>query len=103
MPSPSTQVLLIEDHDPDAETINRLLRSVKTESFDISRVDTLAEGLAALERAPKPDVILLDLTLPDSHRSVSATSVLNHCASTPVIVLTGYADEQAALQIVQQE
>lgn len=96
-----TYILLIEDHDPDAESIKRLLRGPGAEQFSISRAKTLAEGLAKLSIQPRPDIVLLDLTLPDSHRSVSASSVLSHASDIPVIVLTGYADEKSALEIVQ--
>lgn len=102
MNSESTRVLLIEDNDADAATIRRLLRRARTPVFEIERARTLSEGLAQLERAHRADVVLLDLSLPDSHHSVSALSMLAHSPDIPVIVLTGHTDEQAALEIVQQ-
>lgn len=100
--SPTTKILLVEDSDPDAETIVRLLRRAEGHRFEIDRVGTLSAALTFLRNNTDPQIILLDLSLPDSHHSVSAQSMLAHVPDIPIIVLTGNSDEAAAVDLVHQ-
>lgn len=98
----TTTILLVEDSDPDADTILRLLRRAEGYSFRPIRVGTLSAALEYLKQGVRPSIILLDLSLPDSHHSLSAQSMLAHAPDIPVIVLTGNSDEAVALALVQQ-
>jgi CheY-like chemotaxis protein len=59
------RVLLIEDNPGDARLIRETLKDIKDFRFTLEHVDLLAEGLKRLA-SEKPDVLLLDLSLPDS-------------------------------------
>ena len=82
------RVLLIEDSRTDAELIEGLLAHRDDVRFDITLASTLTDGLAWLSRQT-PDVILLDLTLPDSERLETFQAVHNRSPATPVVVMTG--------------
>ncbi len=57
---------------------------------------TLAEGVA-LARRDKPDVVLLDLSLPDSSGLDTVHSIRAALPDVPLVVLTGHDDKQLAL------
>ncbi len=98
-------VLLVEDNPGDAKYIRRLLADASAlqsdgQTFDLTCVDTLAGGLDALH-AQESDVVLLDLSLPDSQGLGTLAQVQATAPALPIVVLTGLADQHAALAAVQ--
>ena len=98
-------VLLVEDNPGDAYLIRRMLADAsvagpESQPFDVTCVDTLAGGVRSVH-AGKSDVVLLDLSLPDSQGLNTLTSMQAAAPAVPVVVLTGLADESAALAAVQ--
>ena len=79
------KLLLVEDEDAIAEPLAKGLRS---EGFAVDRV---ASGLAALE-APEPDLVLLDLGLPDTD-GITVCRELRSRSSVPIIILTAKGEE----------
>ncbi|HEX7588095.1 MAG TPA: diguanylate cyclase, partial [Anaerolineae bacterium] len=94
------QVLMIEDSRVAAALIRRLLQEVNAVSFNITHVERLTEGLEHLA-AKAVDVVLLDLTLPDSSGLDTLKRVRDHAPEMPIVVLTGFEDETLAVQAVQ--
>src|SRR5262249_23481745 len=94
-------VLLIEDNPGDARLIEEYLKEVEGLSFRLERCERFVAGLDRLARGGI-DVVLLDLSLPDS-RGLD-TFVRLHAAApgTPVVVLTGFNDELLAVKAVQE-
>ncbi len=97
-------VLLIEDNPGDARLIREMLAALagagQTASFRLIHAGRLADGLAALVQTAA-DVVLLDLSLPDSQGLDTFLRVRAAAPETPVVVLTGLEDEQAALKAIQ--
>ncbi len=56
---------------------------------------TLAEGIAAA-RSSRPDVVLLDLSLPDSTGLATVQTMRAALPGVPIVVLTGYNDNTLA-------
>ena len=81
-------VLLVEDSRTDAELMASMLGRSGAARFDVTVVGTLADGLAWLTRR-SPDIVLLDLTLPDSERLATYRAVRNRKPDVPVVVVTG--------------
>lgn len=94
------RVLLVEDNPVDAQLTADLLGAWQGDTFCISSVSTLADGLSAIRRE-RFDVVLLDLSLPDTHGLTTVTQVLATSPGTPVVVLSGHDDHGLALQAVQ--
>jgi phosphoserine phosphatase RsbU/P len=92
-----TRVLLIEDNPGDAFLIQDELRS----GFDLVRVERLAEALEQL-RSGGFDVVLLDLSLPDSFGFDTFRKVHAAAPEVPVVVLTGMIDDDAAAQAMRE-
>ncbi len=91
------RVLLVEDSDDDAQLLNRALRGRR---FDITRAETLEAALQRLA-APCFDVVLLDLSLPDSSGFDTFQRIRRGASHVALIVLTGLDDEELGLKTVQ--
>lgn len=94
-------VLLIEDDPGDARiVIENLTYDPEELKFKIKTAQTLSQGLDTISNNVF-DVILLDLTLPDSRGIETLIRVREHAPELPVIVLTGVADKKTAIKAVQ--
>lgn len=94
------RILLVED-DPDDVWIMRSLLADHWECpFELIHVELLS---AALERCLLGgiDIILLDLTLPDCRGLETFLLVYAQAGDIPIVVLTGLADQTAAIKAVQ--
>ncbi|MDD5676521.1 MAG: response regulator [Kiritimatiellae bacterium] len=95
------KVLLIEDNMADAQLIVEILREEPKNAMEILHVNNLARGLEMLANGGI-DVILLDLTLPDSSGHNTFAMLAKHVPTMPIIVLTGTDDNDMAIRIVQE-
>ena len=92
-------VLLVEDNPADSLLIRSMLGESSHETFTFGNAETLAECYSLLEKRPF-DIVLLDLTLPDSHGLDTFSSVYSQATDTPIIVLSGIDDETLARRSV---
>jgi two-component sensor histidine kinase len=95
------EVLNFEDNAADALLVQHGLQQIFLMSFRVTTVQGLAEGLALLQEKSF-DVALLDLNLPDSDGLESFERLRTEAPDLPLIVLTGNADDQLAVQILRQ-
>ncbi|MGD8847136.1 MAG: response regulator [Desulfobacteraceae bacterium] len=95
------QVLLIEDDPGDARLVAQVLKKAGIGRFTLETVNTLADGLDKLSEQPY-DVVLLDLSLPDSFGTSTVDEVLQRAPDQPIIVLTGAKDEHLAMEAGQK-
>jgi signal transduction histidine kinase/DNA-binding NarL/FixJ family response regulator len=97
-------VLLVEDNRPDAELIALRLGSVtdpaNTTPVRLLLAETLAAASATLRREIV-DVIILDLSLPDSSGLEALHRVRAEAPGVPVIALTGREDHAMALEALR--
>jgi diguanylate cyclase len=93
-------VLLIEDNPGDARLIGEMLAEDLADPFCLSCVDRVSRGLEFLA-AQLPALVLLDLSLPDSHGLETFSKVYAHSPNVPIIVLTGNDDQSLALSAVK--
>jgi diguanylate cyclase (GGDEF)-like protein len=94
------KVLLVEDNSIDAQLTQDLLAEWPLDQFEITHAPVLAEGLISLGRG-RFDVVLLDLSLPDTYGLSTVTQVLATSPGVPVVVLSGHDDHPLALQALQ--
>jgi signal transduction histidine kinase len=95
------KVLLVEHNRDDIAILRALLLDAAPAAFDIIGADRLATALELVRRDPV-DVILLDLMLPDS-RGVETVACMQRAApNTPIIVLTGSADDSAGMMALRE-
>lgn len=97
----SVRILLIEDNLAEARLLQEYLHQAESKQFVLVHVKRLQEALNEL-RQNSYDVILLDLTLPDS-QGLSSLPILIGCVpSIPIVVLTNTNDEDLAIAAVRQ-
>jgi signal transduction histidine kinase len=101
MPVSTIKILLIEDSLAEARFLQELLKGAKFKQFSLVHVKRLAEALERL-KTDCFDVILLDLTLPDSQGLASLAPILSYAPSLPIVVLTSTNDDELALEAVRQ-
>ncbi len=95
------EVLLVEDNPGDARLIKEFLSDAGGTAFEIEVAQKLSHGLGALSEK-KFDVILLDLSLPDSSGLETVAKALSYAQQTAIIVLTGLDDEKLAVDAVRK-
>jgi serine phosphatase RsbU (regulator of sigma subunit) len=93
------RVLLVEDDDGDALLVQELLLLAGA-AVSLTRVRTLGEALERPQHGDGFDCILLDLDLPDAFGLTGLRRVRETMGDIPVLVLTGQADEQRAIEAV---
>ncbi|MFA6051048.1 MAG: EAL domain-containing protein [Methylobacter sp.] len=93
-------ILLIEDHKPDAVLLRELLSEDARQSFHLVHAERLEDGLALL-RQEHFDVALLDLSLPDAFGHDTFWRLHQQAPNLPIIVLTGLDDEDLAIKLAQ--
>jgi diguanylate cyclase (GGDEF)-like protein len=98
--SDGLKVLFIEDNLGDSRLIQELLSESRHIPIEFHRADSLASGLAYLSKGGM-DIVLLDLSLPDSQGLETLARVREHVPGMPVIVLTGLDDEKLGVEAVQ--
>jgi len=94
------KILLIEDSETDARLIREYFTSHEESQFQITVAQRLSDGFGKL-KTEKFDILLLDLSLPDSAGLGTVKKVTAISPDIPIIVLTGMKDEQIALQSVK--
>jgi signal transduction histidine kinase len=99
-PAEVIRVLLVEDDPEDVLLLRETLSDVPSVQFDVTHVGTLGEALPRLGE-PGFEVVLLDLSLPDSQGFETFGTVKASGSEVPVVVLTGLDDETLALRAVQ--
>ena len=97
---PPIRVLLVEDNPGDARLIHELLAEVEGR-FELETVPRLGQAMELLA-SNRFQLVLLDLSLPDSHGVESFQKVLAAYPHVPLIVLSGLDDEQLAVQTVRE-
>jgi len=100
----SLRLLLIEDSAADADLIWEALAAAGgpgVPRFELTHVSRLAEGLQRLAGGGIA-VVLLDLSLPDSHGYATFQRVRAHAPRTPIVVLSGLDDEALASRAVRE-
>ena len=94
------RLLLVEDESHDAAFIQRMLAEWPSARFEVEHCTRLAEALERLTETTF-DVVLLDLSLPDSQGLPTFEAVQQHAPGMPIVVLSGFDDEDVALDAVK--
>jgi PAS domain S-box-containing protein len=96
MDTDSMRILLVEDNPGDARLLEWYLSKPGTGNFQVRRTERLTDALRELA-ATRFDLVLLDLSLPDSNGLDTVRSARRAAGLTPIVVMTGLDDEETAL------
>ena len=98
-----TRVLLVEDNPGDARLVREALNDGLPGQFTVQVAESLKLALETLRTAiDEVDVVLLDLSLPDSQGLETYRAVHAQCSACPILVLSGLNDESIALKAVNE-
>lgn len=95
------RVLMVEDNDYYFRFIRQLLRHCPEPRFELDRAARLSEASQYLTWNT-PDVILLDLLLPDSDGIKTLTRIKQQSNGAPIVILTGSDDANIGLLSVSE-
>ncbi len=95
------KVLLVEDNPGDAFLIQEQFKAAKSYVYQLTHVEYLAQAISDLAQ-DSYDVILLDLSLPDSRGLETLKTLKEHSLAIPIVILSGINDEELAIQAVRQ-
>lgn len=100
MTTPKIRVLVIDDDDVDCMTAKRALADSQLPvKFEVETAGTMAKGIDKLNKG-RFDVAVFDLGLPDSSGLETVKSAVSAAGEIPVVVLTGWADDQAGISAI---
>ncbi|MBM4414672.1 MAG: response regulator transcription factor [Chloroflexi bacterium] len=97
MPDQPLRVMLVDDH----EIVRRGLRAVLAEPGIeiVGEAGTVAESVALAQRL-QPDVVVMDLRLPDGSGIEACRDIRAEVPGANVLILTSYADDHALFSAV---
>ena len=90
-------ILIVEDNPGDLFLLEETIKLTKLPLLSIQKAKSAAEAIAILSEK-KISIVLLDLSLPDSSGFNSFLQINEYASAIPIIVLTGLADTDLALE-----
>ncbi len=100
MEASALKVLLVEDSLSDAALLQESLLQEGGGAFKFALAESWAEAVAQLKEKSF-DVLLLDLTLPDTRGRETFVRARAEVPDLPIVVMTGQADEAVGLEAVR--
>jgi len=93
------KVLLADDH----SIVREGLRKVLEESREIEVIAEAADGETALDKAmkEKPDVAVVDISMPGLDGIEVVDRLKSYCAEIPVLILTMHEEEQYVIRAIE--
>jgi sigma-B regulation protein RsbU (phosphoserine phosphatase) len=98
--APPVHVLLVEDNPGDARLFQEMLAEAGP-SFSMEHVRKASEAAQRLSQG-HVDIVMSDLSLPDSQGMETFTALHNAAPNVPLIVLSGLDDETLAVETVRR-
>jgi two-component sensor histidine kinase/ActR/RegA family two-component response regulator len=95
------KILIIEDNPEDLRLIDEMLKEVKNPVFELHHSKRLSDGIRCLIRDGF-DILLLDLSLPDSVGLDTFFSIYEQAPEIPIVILSGFDDEETAVKAVSE-
>lgn len=94
-------ILIVEDNPGDRIILTELLQASVLDIQEIIYADNLALAIELI-KSKDIDIILLDLSLPDSTGLQTFITLQKYAAEKPVVILSGMADTDLAFQAIQE-
>lgn len=94
-------ILLVEDNPGDVRLIQEMLKSLPEPGYTLTCRERLSEARSFLDDR-HPEVILMDLGLPDAYGLEALEGIRSLVNGTPVVVLTAMNDQRLAHRALQK-
>jgi two-component system sensor histidine kinase UhpB len=92
-------ILVVEDNSGDFLLLKESIHQSNAPVGSLVRATTLKEAIQQLQRS-SPDIVFLDLYLPDSQGLISFNELKEHTTNSAVIILSGLSDTRVALEAI---
>ncbi len=92
------RVLIVDDHEVVREGLRALLRR-RSEMTIVGEADSVASAIAEA-RNTEPDVVVMDVRLPDGSGVEACREIRAYRPDTKVLMLTSYADDDAVFSSI---
>lgn len=98
------EVLLVEDNPGDARLIAEHLRETSdlVNDYRVTHVERVDDAVRKLTEGGKVDIILSDISLPDSSGEDTLVALNRAAKETPIIFMTGTNDEGLAVSAIHK-
>jgi two-component system nitrate/nitrite response regulator NarL len=83
------KVLVVDDH---RLFVDVLVPTLQSMGIDVPATAHTAEGAVAAAKRARPDLVLLDLGLPDASGLTTGKQILEECPEAKVVILTALSD-----------
>lgn len=94
------EILVVEDDAPMQRMIEAVFKAATLGEYLVRRTGTLEGAIKAILEVT-PDLILLDLDLPDAKGLEGVRSILGIAPEAAIVVLTANLDEEMALEAIR--
>jgi DNA-binding NarL/FixJ family response regulator len=94
-----TAVQIVDDHEMVADSFRRLLE--REDDFTVVAVSATGQAAVDDAQAAKPDVVLMDLGLPDMDGVTAAARILSIRPQARILILTGRGTNAAVMDALQ--
>lgn len=95
-----TRILLVDNHPDDVHLFEKILGTANSPGYSLATATQLSEVGPLFVRV-RPELVLVDLDLPDSNGLETLRRVTDIARETPVIVLTASQDEETGIRALQ--
>lgn len=86
------QYLIVDDSPVIRQTLEKMLDRLCPEGYQVSSAETSEQALKIF-RDQRPDVVLLDIQLPDIDGEQTAQMIFSEAPETKVVVITGLMED----------
>ena len=93
-------ILLIEDNPEDSELVDLYLKKAFYDKYSLITANRLSKGFELLSQK-NFDIVLLDLSLPDSHGIETFSQLFAAHSDIPIVVLTGFSNDTWGISAVK--
>ena len=94
-------LLLVEDNPADVRLLREMFHEQSSHNTELTQVETIGEAERHLAAGAAPDIVLLDLGLPDAQGLEAIRRARAVAPRVPLVVLTGLDDESMAARALQ--
>jgi diguanylate cyclase (GGDEF)-like protein/PAS domain S-box-containing protein len=95
-------LLLVEDNPADVRLLREIFHEQTSHNTELTQVETIGEAEKYLAASVAPDIILLDLGLPDAQGLEAIRRARAAAPRVPLVVLTALDDESVAARALQE-
>lgn len=96
----AVRILLVEDNPADARLVSRRLSNTEHVKVEVEHAEWMKSALTLARNKPF-DLVLLDLSLPDSHGIDTVVAMRKELPNTPIIVLSAQEDLNVATRALE--